>query len=99
MCLCARVLHRVLLASTALLYMPETTSQAVFALVVVTLFAVLTLKMQPYIHNDDDLAATSAGWSLWLGLFYALLSRANIMNGQALVVTNEHPAWRRFLSD
>ena len=73
---------RVLLASTGLLFMPGTPSQAVFALLVVTFFAVLTLKMQPYINDDDDTAATTAGWSLWLALFYALLSRANVLQGR-----------------
>ncbi len=74
-------LSRVLLASTALLFMPGTSAQSVFALLVVTVFAVLTLKLQPYINSDDDMAATTAGWSLWLALFYALLFRAKVISG------------------
>ncbi len=78
------MVKKVLLACIALLVMPDTPSQMVFALVVMTATAVGALKLRPYASAGDGLLAALAQWSLWLALFFGLLMRTKISDDASL---------------
>ena len=65
------VYSQVLLACVAVLLFPGQAAQPLFAVLVMAVYAVGTIKLQPYLLNSDDIAASFANVGLWLTSLYS----------------------------
>ena len=74
----AAVIRKFLLTGLALLFMPDSATQIVFALLIVLLSAVAVLKLRPYVFELDNTAVGIAHWALFFQLFAGLLLKVDI---------------------
>ena len=80
------VYSQVLLACVAVLLFPGQAAQPLFAVLVMAVYAVGTIKLQPYLLNSDDIAASFANVGLWLTSLYSLLSQTNVRKDRTAAV-------------
>jgi hypothetical protein len=74
----AEMVKKVCLACIALFFDSGTTPRIVFAFMVTTALAVQSLRLQPYRFESQNRAYQLGQWSLWLTLFYGLLTMTSV---------------------
>jgi hypothetical protein len=79
------MVHKAFLSCIGLLFLPETPSQVVFAFLVVSIYGVATLKLQPYVLDTDGTGAALSSASLWFMLLYGLISRMDVQSKDGCV--------------
>lgn len=75
------IIKKVLVACVAVVILPGSPAQSVFALFVTSIYTVLTTWAQPYLQDSDDTASLLANVGLWLTSFYLLLSKSKVLTG------------------
>ena len=71
---------QVLLACVGVLFFPGQNAQPVFALLVTSVYAMMTIKVNPYLLDSNDFSASFTNIGLWITAFYSLLSKTEVNN-------------------
>ncbi len=74
------MLKKVFIACFGVLFFPDAAAQPVFVLLVTSVYTLMTVKLQPYLADSNDFAASFTNVGLWITSFYALLSQTEVLN-------------------
>ncbi len=76
------MLKKVLIACIGVLFLPGEAAQPVFVLLITSesVYTLMTIKLQPYLADSNDFAASFTNVGLWITSFYALLSQTEVLS-------------------